>query len=114
MLCARKPGNLLAKEIIGSLENFSYAVKHIRLRERRSERYFLIIVCFMSGYRKEIQKDFFVIILVYFRLHLSWISNVRFLGNCEIAIILKQRTKNVEPQFLLIHFRILSAMRGRI
>ena len=58
--------------------------------------------------------DFFVIILVYFRLHLSWISNVRFLGNCEIAIILKQRTKNVEPQFLLIHFRILSAMRGRI
>ena len=61
MLCARKPGNLLAKEIIGSLENFSYAVKHIRLRERRSERYFLIIVCFMSGYCKEIQKDFLLL-----------------------------------------------------
>lgn len=48
MLCSRNPDNLLAREIIGPLEDFFYGVKLIRLLQRSSESYFLIVVCFMS------------------------------------------------------------------
>lgn len=62
---------------------------------------------------RDIWKDF-VVVLVCLSSHLSWISNVRFLDNCDTAVVSQQRTKNVEPTFLLTHFSILTTVRRRI
>lgn len=54
--------NLLVKEILGPLKDLFVGVKHVRLLQRSLERYFLLIVRFMSGYFRDIQKDVLVVL----------------------------------------------------
>lgn len=62
MLYSKKPDNLLVKEILGPLKDLFVGVKHVRLLQRSLEKYFLLIVCFISGYCRDVQKDVLVVL----------------------------------------------------